>query len=79
MTEQEEVEKALRAALKAPQEILCLNEKAARKVRFAIYGLRRSMAETLPQVMSLVVKVKGASVVISLPEKRIFSIREKKI
>lgn len=74
-TDRQFVENAILLARTAPQELLCLNEAAARKVRFAIYGLRYSLAERHPEVMSITVKVKGSTVFLEPKEPKIIGLR----
>jgi hypothetical protein len=63
-SEREQAEDALISAISSPQELLCLDETAARKVRFALYGLRYSLAPRYPGVMAVVLRVKGATVLL---------------
>lgn len=69
------VVQAIFSALQVPQEIVCVDAAAAAKLRFAIYGLRRGLAEQNPKVMDLVVKVRGTTVVLEMPVAKILSIR----
>lgn len=63
-TDKEQAEDALLAAISSPQELVCISETAARKVRFALYGLRYNLATQYPGVMTVVLKVKGATVLL---------------
>ena len=64
LSDKEQAENALLAAVFSPQELICVSETAARKVRFALYGLRYSLALQYPGVMTVVLKVKGATVLL---------------
>lgn len=74
-TDREYVMNAILAARSSPQELICLNEASARKVRFAIYGLRYSLAERHPEVMSITIKVKGSVVYLEPKEQKILALR----
>lgn len=60
--DKEVAEAALLAAISVPQELECLNATAAKKVRFALYGLRQGLVTQYPGVMSVRIKVKDSCV-----------------
>lgn len=70
---------AILAARTTPQELLCLDEASAKKVRFAIYDLRYSLAERHPEVMSITVKVRGSTVFLEPKEQKILAHKTKQI
>ena len=73
ISDQELGEKALFAALESPQELVCVDFLAAKRVRFALYGLRRTLGMEHPKLLSLILKVQENVVHISLPKKKILS------
>ena len=76
-SDRETAEAAILAAISVPQELECLDAAAAKKVRFAIYGLRYSMAAQYPGVMSIVVKVRGSTVLLEPNPQKILTRRVK--
>lgn len=75
--DRETAEAAILAAISVPQELHCLNEAAAKKVRFAIYGLRYSLAAEYPGVMSITVKVRGSTVILEPNPQKILTRKAK--
>lgn len=74
-TDKEYVISAILSARSSPQELLCLDEASAKKVRFAIYGLRYSLAALHPEVMSITVKVRGSTVFLEPKEQKIIGLQ----
>lgn len=74
-TDREYVMNAILAARSSPQELICLDEASAKKVRFAIYGLRYSLAALHPEVMSITVRVRGSSVFLEPKEQKIVGLQ----
>lgn len=77
LSDKEQAEDALLAAISSPQELICISETAARKVRFALYGLRYDLAPQHPGVMTVVLRVKGATVFLEPKGRKILKRAEK--
>lgn len=75
MNDQEYAKEALLRGRFSPQELVCVDEKSAKKVRFALYGLRDELSLEYPEIKDLIIKVKGTVVHIASPEKRILGLR----